>query len=979
MMRENWKRRARRAGIVLGALLAAAAIAWWTGLPQERLVAWAIRQNLGAEAVVQWGGIAPELRIKRLELYPDADAKRAGDPLLVAEDIAIAYKLFPADGRRVPLVRIGRAELTADIRDPEKPNYRFLFSREAGSAAATSGPSDTYIPKSITVDAVTVVSRTANGRGTFGPVQLVADVTDLSTAAAMYRSARATVAWVAVDGEKTDVSNIVLEGEAKINADTFAWKQKLDAPGLAYTILTAEGDLTGSDPVVNARVTEFTLAGNRLAAFLEAIDAPLRFDEFDIESGEAQVVLAESPRFAAKASASMRAPALGGAAQPLYADTARVQLDAVREDELAAKVTMTLSQDQTVTAELRGDDLAGAATLDSGQWTRAQLLAALPEAFRGNVQKLGFESFLASADVEWSEDGFVAKASASSQGGGESTPPIYWALDAKGPRDTFAGVEGTLEARLGDRRINATATYTGDDTYHAEARIEEVQIGPWVQLFAGDEAAEGVLGTIEGAILAQANGKDAPLTITPEFHLRQFAYGDVALDEITLAGSMEYDAVEQRLEIDELRADCVDGMTMFRLSNFSYHTDDRIGVGEFAAGANLGVVGMALGYPELFGSSTFDEGTIRIRRSDIEIGCRVFSDYVGWVDPLLPYGVHLTGALAVEFNLDRREGELTHGEAKVGDGTTLRFVDTTFKAEPLLAQGRFECDSDLQVAVAMGWMAEADGSLVERSAFRLDADGFAADWTLNLDAAKLILPENAGTAEHLAFEGSGTYRDGLGGSGSVRAAKLTAGGGSILDAAGPATFEGETMIISPATGTLFGGQVRAQVDVGVLIEDMPIVLTGSFDEIDLAIFTDEVKPPNTSLTGTALGTINVLYSAKGLDSFTFDASAPGGLSVNRSLVSDLLQSDKFLAGAGERIAERAMDKLLGTAPQRPFDTGRMHVYLDSGKIQGTAELRSVKTEAYNGLNLTVNLDMDQSALAEALKVLEESNLGNVEF
>ena len=186
--------------------------------------------------------------------------------------------------------------------------------------------------------------------------------------------------------------------------------------------------------------------------------------------------------------------------------------------------------------------------------------------------------------------------------------------------------------------------------------------------------------------------------------------------------------------------------------------------------------------------------------------------------------------------------------------------------------------------------------------------------------------------------------------------------------------------IAHARGALVhvdGAQAAGKVPRDV--EDMPIDLTGSFDRVDLAILTDEVKPPNTSLTGTAAGTVSVRYTTRGLESFALNTVAPDGLSLNRSLVSDLLQSEKFLAGVGQRVAEKAMDELLGSAPQRPFDSGRLNIELDESKIQGTAELRSVKTRAYNGLNLTINLDMDQTALADALALLEQSKLGNVDF
>ena len=46
-----------------------------------------------------------------------------------------------------------------------------------------------------------------------------------------------------------------------------------------------------------------------------------------------------------------------------------------------------------------------------------------------------------------------------------------------------------------------------------------------------------VEGTIEGRVTADVTGKGAPIVIVPEFHLREFAYGELELQEITLGGA----------------------------------------------------------------------------------------------------------------------------------------------------------------------------------------------------------------------------------------------------------------------------------------------------------------------------------------------------------------------------------------------------------------------------------------------------------
>jgi len=345
----------------------------------------------------------------------------------------------------------------------------------------------------------------------------------------------------------------------------------------------------------------------------------------------------------------------------------------------------------------------------------------------------------------------------------------------------------------------------------------------------------------------------------------------------------------------------------------------------------------------------------------------------------MPYSTKLNGTGAVAFDRETQRGELRELKATIGDGTKLSVGATQFATGPVSAQGSVSIESDMQILAAMLWLDEkSQGTLNGAAAFHLADDSLHADWKLGMAAPKIILPKDGGSAEEVGFDGTGAYDGKLSGTGNVHAAKLMVAGGSVLNVTGPVLFDGDQMRIQQAKGDLFRGIVRADVDVGVLKEGMPIALSGNFEDADLAIMTDEVKPPKTQLTGTARGAVTAAYDAKGLHAFTFEAQAPGGLSVNRSLVEQLLQSDTFLSGAGANVAAKAMDKLLGSAPQRPFDRGSMNIQLADKKITGLAVLESVKTKDYNGLNLRVTLDMDQSTLAEALKMLQEASSATID-
>ena len=93
----------------------------------------------------------------------------------------------------------------------------------------------------------------------------------------------------------------------------------------------------------------------------------------------------------------------------------------------------------------------------------------------------------------------------------------------------------------------------------------------------------------------------------------------------------------------------------------------------------------------------------------------------------------------------------------------------------------------------------------------------------------------------------------------------------------------------------------------------------------------------------------------------------------------MMQMQTVLGGLSEKRAQKAMDKFLGKADQRPFDSAGMNVFLLEGSVLGVTELHSEKTDDYNGLNLVIQLDIYKPALVQSLKMLEESSLADVEF
>lgn len=968
------RKRLRRALIAAAVIFVLFVAVWYSGYPQRKTAEWAIERSTGLIAQIEWGGEFPELRMKQVYLFPSREAKRRGEPLISATDVRTQYSLL-ASGRKVKKVRIGELLVDADLHSEELRNLPIL---QRDPAKTDSGPIDsTFIPREVTVEDFAVRLHSEDGMFFLvDSIGIAVDVIDAETIEIRMASRPTRIVYDSGDGRKMNLENVAIDGQGKYSDGMIKWDQSLHEEGLFRVALDVAGHLTGDAPQLLVNVRECSVEGEKVAAVLESIQAPLRFTALTVESAQGTIGLGESAVSSLNLAARMYAPALPGAVEPMYGDALALTLAAEQGERLTADATLAFAQRQTVHAELRGTADEGELKAKIDEWTHAQVIDALPEAFREGVSGVRFDTFMTDATVRWTPETYSIDARAESKGGSADGAPIAWAVRATGARDGSQGIEGTAEARIGERRVTASARYESADHYLAEAVIEEVQIAPWVQLFAGGETAAQIEGTIQGTVRAEAKGQDAPLEIRPDITLKQFKYDTLALDEITAKGVMEYSRAEDRVAIAEFRAEAPDGMTAIALTNWEYEIESEVGGGAITGGADLGIVGRLIDEPDLYGAATL-EGTVRIVGDRKELDFTTASDFFGMGDLQILVDSTLGGN--VEYNADADTLILRGISAKIGEGTTIALGESRFTTSPMTGGGTATLASDLQVLVSLGWLAEAQGAASSEANFRIVDGAMHTDWTARMDAAALALPDEGGFTEGLVFSGTGKHDEtGLTGTGEISATVISAAGGSVFNASGPVLFDGELMRIQQAKGDLFRGSINADIDVGVLTEGLPIKLDGSFAGADLAIFTDEVKPPRTELTGTAEGRISVGYNSDGLTAFSFEAVSPGQLSVNRSLVEELLQTDKFLSGAGANVAEKAMDKLLGTAPQRPFDRGQLTVQLAGDKITGLAILESEKTREYNGLNLRVTLDMDLSALAEALSMLQEASTMDVD-
>ena len=947
-----------------------------TGCPQEMVIERLLGNALGASVEIEWGGFLGDLRIDSLRVYGRPKDRGNDAPFLTASGIRVDYRLGGKGGLTVSSVVIDELDIYADASDSEDENFAFVVP-----LLEPSEEEPPYLPKSISIESLCVEADFPDGSVSVRDLRVTVEIESSE-------SMTVTLAGDSISGswwvDSPDFEHPIQEAE--IDATIALAGERLESTFAARVpeLLEIEGS---ASLTLGEETTKFELALDSLAldgaGFIEIAQ---QFDTVRIAFDEARLTecivtgdLATGDWPEASVRVEVAGLSLGDPGNELYEGDIRVSLSIDGGATGHGEIDLTFAEGSLFNADFTVGENEGHVTAAFEQWTKEEFLQVLPVALRAPVGELAFSTVSGRYEGNWSGQDFdVNMRLESSATEGASSVPLLIALEAKGKTGEDLSLEGELEARLGDEVVQATAYYGAEGGYSIDMLIGDVRLGPWASLLAGQRLPEGASAILGGTLHAASAGGGGPIDITPELVLSSLSYGEIELDRIDITGSISVAEDMKSITVERLSAEAGDFVTRFLLEGWSYDLEERLGGGRFEGAFDFALVAAATGLEDLYGDMSF-EGRVRMDGDEISVPITFVSEYIGYGDLTVPYGSELRGGATLVYALDASQGELRDFTVTIGEGTKLSVGDTSFTASPLYAQGDFVFESDLQVLVDLDWLQSAEGTASERSAFEISEDGLSVDWHVSFDAVRLVLPEDAAFMSGVKFSAEGTYDGELDGAGKVYVSELSVAGGTLRALEGDVEFRGTRLIVPSASGRLFDGWTESRLEVGLLEENAPVSLKVEMTGLDLAVLTEEVKPPKVLLTGFFDGLLEVDYSLEGLQGMFLKVSSNENFSVNRSFVEELLQSDTFLSGAGARVAEKAMAKILGTAPQRPFDSGTLYVYLSNETIQGVAELKSEKTKAYNGLNLTVNLDMDQSALADALKMLEESAIAGMEF
>lgn len=959
---------------VLAVLALAGVALWHTGRPQAWLVEYGISRGLGAQGEVEGVSVGPPGRIARLELL-DAPSGVAETPFLHLEELQLDYDLDAANKRYIKGLALDTLVVKADGRDLLNPNYDFLV-RLLNAPSSGIDPTP-YLPKKVSIDALDVSaemptwSLRVEGARANGAINTL-DALEFTVSGSPLRAT-----W-SVAGLDTGLG--FLEGDANFLLTRGGGVMKADAnvelPGLAT--VDASGELMQGPGVlgVNLDVRDVTLQDELWGAVArDVLPWPLTFDSLRISDSRLKFswFYAFFTVSDAQFHAAMDGVVFGPSESPYYTGPLLVTAEGGFGGDVPLTMSATLNAGQTIKAVLDSPNGQRKGHVTISDWTRKQVNAVVPAAYRSVLESMPKLSAL-SVDMEgeWAGADYTLK--------GRVTPTLGDAgpvlLDVKawgGPSQSrLCDVAVDTTWREGKASLQVTVNTPSD--YLVWLNVENVSPRDWAQVWMGTDALAQLATNLRGAVHVQ-KVPDSPLRADVSLQADTLSYGSFGTTfelgaELNTEATL--DAAASRAMGKALRLSL--GGAYWNVKDWHAALDPLDVGGAVECKADFAVVAAWLGIAGVQGEGTATTN-LRVDSSALTLAAlEVKTETAGYGDWTTPYGmpVEAKGDLRVAF--DGMAVTSEQAEIALGDDTRVTAKEISFTpaaGENAAQTGVAEMVVDTAFAplVAKGYLDEATGTAkVKGSDISFDAEGFKGGFDYAVAAENIILADALAALYGMKADGHLGYVGELTGAGTLAADKAIAGGAALNVVRCEIVGEGKTLRLSNIEATLFDGGVKGDFVVHLFETGMPMEISATLDNADLAVFTEEYKPPAVKLTGRVKGEASVRLGANGIEDLSVDLETIDGMTMNRDAVAQILLSQYMGEVTAGKTLSKAVEQTIGEEPDRPFDSGRIQLSYKDGKIVGMAKLES------RLLNLTVDIKADPETLSDAMMLRQTERI-----
>ncbi len=971
-------RRRRRRLLLFLVLLPIAA--YGSGIPQKILIERIGGRALGATLRVDGDiqlirGVISGIRIH--DRNADASKDR---PAIAIGDIEFGYSLSRSQGSYVPHAKVSHVRINADYTDPDHPNLVFV---EALLAAPAAGPSP-FLPRTIEIHDLVIQYRDQRQDARMASLkgEIALDTEGKLTRASAGGEGNAIgVSWKGEDeASRLEVADGSLDLTLAMHDGQISGRFALRLPDIVDADVEFSPDADGGS--VNALAKTLDIRGGPIAALLAtAFPVPVKFDRIEASGSRIEAPLGADAVAWPGGEIVLSATGLviGEPEHALYEGNLAVSGAMTGGESASGTGKVLLAEGLALDLTMSGDPESSSLAISFADWPKDAVTKVAPKDLRERLGALNYASLGGEATAEWKGQAYEIVAEFESTGAATKADAIQLTVNANGLRETGPLLEGSFESRIGEGTVTGSARVESENEYSVDAEFDAVPIAPWARLFLGDAVKEPLEGTLKGtAAIALATESDF-VDITSEFAVAAPVYGELSFEQLEMTVSLRMTPAFDRIEEGTLEVSAGEFQKL-SLAGTMDLGEPMSGQATLEGTIDLTSYATVLGLKDLWGETQFAVRAT-IAEGVLAAPITLTAPTLGHGDYSIPYGTPLVAKGDLHLDLDDYTGGITALSVVLGEATRLDAAELTLALDPMAVSAPFTLTTDMVPLAGMGYVDEIRGLLNASGTFALVGEHVTAAAKFEGKAETLTLKDKLAVLQDVTVSGDASMGEQTTGSLDLTAGLFTAAGAIVHDAAGHGEIDDEGIVLPDLRATIFEGSVVARVDFRFPKEEAPwnVVLTPDFTAIDLARLTEEIQPPKVKLTGIADGSAMVAYTPEGLRDFRIDAYSATGFSMNRDAVSEALQSPQFQSALGSKQIAKAMDKFLGKAEMRPFDTAGLRLRLLDGRIVGNTVMKSEKTRDYNGLNMTIGVTMDPSALAEGLKLVQENAIENVEL
>lgn len=403
------------------------------------------------------------------------------------------------------------------------------------------------------------------------------------------------------------------------------------------------------------------------------------------------------------------------------------------------------------------------------------------------------------------------------------------------------------------------------------------------------------------------------------------------------------------------------------LSDWQFDAASNTGQGQMSCFLDLMEAAQRLYLPSLYGECTVS-APMQWQDSTLHFSPIQFKgEALGYGALSLPYGIPLTLKGEGTITPGTRTLEIGVLEGSLGDDTQVSAgrisggIGSGDGAWRLRIEDA-KIQSRLAPFIALNWLRQADGT-AEFTAKTLDLSPGQIGGRIEatVAAANAHLRDEWAVFTGLSLNGFAEWTDGLRGQAALEARETLAMGALVHSLHGQIRLDDSTLYLEQVQGAVFDGALALDASLGADGVVRVIQTAGRLDQVDLAVFTEEFKPPEVKLTGRASGTFDLQFRNEEIAGLTVHIESIEGCSLNRDAVRRILLSQYAEGMAGGKVAS-AIESAIGEAPQHPFDHARIDLALKGDKITGDALLES------GSLRLSIDIIADPQTLQDAISL-----------